>query len=86
MKTGRICGDNRSEIGARALGCGNARDKTLAKVSYDDDLITNRIVDSLRFVELVLYVEELSGRTIDLELLNLSELKTIDAIYESFFT
>jgi acyl carrier protein len=63
----------------------NARDESVANVPYDHDLFTSRVVDSLRFVDLVLYIEELSGRTIDLEMLDLAQLRTIDGIDRSFF-
>jgi acyl carrier protein len=63
----------------------NARDKAITKVSLDEELIASRVVDSLRFADFVLYVEELSDQTIDLEKLDLSEFKTINAVYECFF-
>lgn len=63
----------------------NTRDESVANVPHDHDLFTSRVVDSLRFVDLVLYIEELSGRTIDLEMLDLAQLRTIDGIYQSFF-
>jgi acyl carrier protein len=64
----------------------NVRDQAVSDVPHDHDLITNRVVDSLRFADLILYVEELSARMIDLEMLDLSQFKTINAIYQTFFT
>ena len=64
----------------------NVRDQAVSDVPYDHDMITNRVVDSLRFADFILYVEELSARTIDLETLDLSQFRTINAIYQAFFT
>jgi acyl carrier protein len=63
----------------------NARGRIDSRISHDQDLITGRVVDSLRFADFILYVEEMSGRTVDLETLDLSQFRTIDVIYQSFF-
>lgn len=50
-----------------------------------DDLIEKGLIDSLRFVEFVLLISELSGREIDLEKLNIDEFRSIAAIRATFF-
>lgn len=51
----------------------------------DLDLIDTRLVDSLSFIEFVFVIEEASGRNIDTESLDLSQLRTLEAIKRSFF-
>ena len=51
-----------------------------------DDLIENGLIDSLRFVEFVLLIAELSGRTIELDNVNIDEFRTIDAIHAAYFS
>lgn len=51
----------------------------------DTDLIDSRIVDSLQFTELVLLVEQLSGRDVLSEDLDPEKLRTLSRIRQSFF-
>ncbi len=51
-----------------------------SEIKDDDDLIENGLIDSLRFVEFVLLVEELSGRVIDLGNVNIDDFRSVDAI------
>ncbi len=51
----------------------------------DTDLIDSRIVDSLQFTELVLLVEQLSGRDVLSEDLDPDKLRTLSRIRQSFF-
>jgi acyl carrier protein len=78
-------GENEVKSALESWVVTNARDREVTSVPHDHDLFTGRVVDSLRFVDLVLYIEELSGRTLDLETLDLANLRTIDGIYHSFF-
>jgi len=51
-----------------------------------EDLIESGLIDSLRFVEFVLLIAELSGRTVDLDDVNIDEFRSIDAIRTAFFS
>jgi acyl carrier protein len=55
------------------------------KFEDTDDLIEKRLVDSLRFVEFVLLIAELSGREIDMDALNIDEFRTIATIRAMYF-
>ncbi|NLU66117.1 acyl carrier protein [Streptomyces sp. HNM0574] len=55
-------------------------------IAPDADLIENRLIDSLSFVEFVFLLEQLSGRTIDMDSLEVDEIRTLAAIEEQFFT
>lgn len=50
-----------------------------------DDLIENRLIDSLQFMDFVLYIEELSGKEISMEGLNIEDFRSVDKIAASFF-
>lgn len=51
-----------------------------------DDLIEGGLVDSLRFVDFVLLVSELSGREIPLDDIDIERFRTLDAIRAAYFT
>lgn len=48
-------------------------------------LLTNRLVTSLQVIDLILYLEELSGRPVQPEDLKPGAFRDIDSIYTSFF-
>jgi acyl carrier protein len=48
-------------------------------------IIEQRIVTSLQITDLLLFLEELTGRAIDVEKLKPGIFRDIDAIYENFF-
>lgn len=54
-------------------------------LALDLDLIENRLIDSLSFVEFVFLLEQLSGRTIEMETLEVDAIRTLNAIEDSFF-
>ncbi|MGH3781373.1 MAG: acyl carrier protein [Pseudonocardiaceae bacterium] len=54
-------------------------------IPSDLDLIETRLVDSLSFIEFIFVIEQASGRDIDTESLDLSQLRTLAAIEQSFF-
>ena len=54
-------------------------------LATDVDLIENRLIDSLSFVEFVFLLEQLSGRTIEMETLEVDAIRTLDAIERNFF-
>ncbi|WP_423907069.1 acyl carrier protein [Candidatus Spongiihabitans sp.] len=44
------------------------------------DIIENRLIDSLQFVEFILFVEEIIGRKIDIESINIDDFRTLKSI------
>jgi acyl carrier protein len=54
-------------------------------IGKDEDLIETRLVDSLSFVEFIFVIEQASGVEIDLEALDLDDLRTLTAIEKRFF-
>jgi acyl carrier protein len=61
---------------------GKHEDRT--DVAADEDLIENRLVDSLSFVEFVFLIEETAGVEIDLDNLDINDVRTLDAIEKRF--
>jgi phosphopantetheine--protein transferase-like protein len=54
-------------------------------IAADLDLIENRLIDSLSFVEFVFLLEQLSGRSIEMETLEVDAIRSLDAIEANFF-
>lgn len=48
------------------------------------DLIENRVIDSLRFMEFLYFLQEVTGRDIKLDGLNLDHFRTLHAIRTNF--
>lgn len=55
-------------------------------IAADLDLIENRLIDSLSFVEFVFLLEQLSGRSIEMETLEVDAIRSLNAIEANFFT
>ncbi|MGH3793851.1 MAG: phosphopantetheine-binding protein [Pseudonocardiaceae bacterium] len=53
-------------------------------VGADEDLIETRLVDSLSFVEFIFVIEQASGAEIDMDRLDLGDLRTLAAIEKHF--
>lgn len=51
----------------------------------DLPLIENRIITSLQVMDLILYIERLSGRRVEIEDLKPGSFRDINSIYSSFF-
>jgi acyl carrier protein len=51
----------------------------------DYDLIENRVLDSLAFVDFILLVEEHSGREISIDSVSREDFRTVDSIRRRFF-
>ena len=60
------------------------RNPEVSELDADTDIIETRIVNSLQFVELMLYVEELCGRELDADEVNLEAFRTLRSIEKSF--
>jgi len=57
----------------------------LTHVDHDHDLIDNRVIDSLAFVEFLLYLEELSGQEIPLDGIDIEDFRSINTIVATYF-
>ena len=63
--------------------------KTSGKVRAEElgdetPIIEQRIITSLQTLDLILFLEQLTGNAIDVEKLKVGVFRTINAIYESF--
>ncbi|MGH3164700.1 MAG: acyl carrier protein [Trebonia sp.] len=63
-----------------------SRNPELHDLDPDTDIIESRIIDSLQFVEMLLYVEELRGAEIDEETLNIEFFRTLNQIDRNFLS
>jgi acyl carrier protein len=54
-------------------------------ISDDTPIIEQRIIKSLQIPDLILYIEEHTGRPIDVEQLKPGVFRNIDTIYRNFF-
>ncbi|MEN3610602.1 hypothetical protein [Plantactinospora sp. ZYX-F-223] len=61
-----------------------AKHENRTDVAADEDLIDNRLVDSLSFVEFVFLIQELSGVEIDMDTLDIGDVRTLAAIQKRF--
>lgn len=55
-------------------------------IPADLDLIENRLIDSLSFVEFLFLLEEVSGRTIDTDNIDVDDFRCLGTIGERFLT
>jgi acyl carrier protein len=54
-------------------------------IDADLDLIENRLIDSLSFVEFVFAIESASGVSIDVEDIDVDDFRTLASIEKAFF-
>jgi acyl carrier protein len=59
--------------------------KVSSDISDTDDLIETGILDSLRFLDFIHVIEEESGKTIDVDNLNIDDFRTMARIIEVYF-
>lgn len=52
---------------------------------YETDLIENRIIDSLQFVEFILFLESITGKEIYTKNFNLESIRSLQAIESNYF-
>jgi acyl carrier protein len=55
-------------------------------IPADLDLIDNRLIDSLSFVEFVFLIEQLSGRSIPMDSIDVEDFRYLKVVEERFFT
>ena len=49
-------------------------------LQMSSDIIENRLIDSLQFVEFVMFIEEVSDCKLDMENLDIEDFRTLDSI------
>lgn len=55
------------------------------EIADDTPLFRSGILRSVQVTDLILYIEELAGRTVDVEQIKAGVFRDIDTIYENFF-
>ncbi|MFE0775150.1 acyl carrier protein [Streptomyces sp. NPDC058861] len=55
-------------------------------IAPDEDLIEARLIDSMDFLEFVDLLEELSGRSIDLQEVTIDDFRTLGRVQERFLS
>ena len=63
-----------------------AHARSEARIEDDTPILERRIIDSLKVLELVLLVEELTGRPVAVEQLVPSSFRDVNSICASFFS
>lgn len=61
------------------------RNAEIDAIDPDCDLIESRLVDSLDFVQFLILIEQLSGKTIDIETLDIDDFRSLNRIQQNFF-
>lgn len=61
------------------------RHPDLTELAFDVNIIENRLVDSLAFVELVYAIEDASGAEIDFDTIDVEDFQTLATIQRAFF-
>ena len=59
--------------------------QAVLELAPDYDLIDNRVLDSVTFVEFILLVEEHSGREISIDTVSREDFRTVESIRKRFF-
>ncbi|MFG2284990.1 acyl carrier protein [Streptomyces sp. NPDC048595] len=62
-----------------------ARHPEVSDIDADLDILENRLIDSLAFVEFMLLVSRLSGEEIDMETLDIDDFRTLRRIEGRYF-
>lgn len=55
------------------------------ELTDETPIIEQRIISSLQVMDLILFIEKLSNRSIEVDELKVGVFKTINALYENFF-
>ena len=59
---------------------------TVESLADDTPLFRNGILKSIQISDLILYIEELAGRAVDVEQIKAGVFRDIDTIHRSFFS
>ena len=62
-----------------------ARHPDLSGIDPDDDLIENRLIDSLGFLEFLALIERLTGRPVDVEATGIDCFRSLSNLDRAFF-
>ncbi|MEV5675624.1 MULTISPECIES: acyl carrier protein [unclassified Streptomyces] len=60
------------------------RNPTVGEIPEDLDLIENRLIDSLSFMEFILLVEDLIGRELRLDRIDVDQFRTLRSLTHHF--
>ncbi|MFF9007603.1 acyl carrier protein [Streptomyces goshikiensis] len=60
------------------------RNPTVDEIPEDLDLIENRLIDSLGFMEFVLLLEDLTGRELQLDQIDVDQFRTLRSLTHHF--
>jgi acyl carrier protein len=62
-----------------------ARHQEVQAIDADYDLIDNRLIDSLGFLEFIILIERLTGKSIEIDTINIDNFRSLRSIEQSFF-
>ncbi len=57
----------------------------VSELGLELDLIENRLIDSLDFIELIFLLEDLTGVEVDMNSLSIDSFRSLNAIRQNFF-
>ncbi|MER6778153.1 MULTISPECIES: acyl carrier protein [unclassified Streptomyces] len=60
------------------------RNPTVGEIPEDLDLIENRLIDSLGFMEFILLLEDLIGRELQLDQIDVNHFRTLRSLTDHF--
>ncbi|KOU17390.1 acetyl xylan esterase [Streptomyces sp. WM6372] len=60
------------------------RNPTVEEIPEDLDLIENRLIDSLGFMEFILMLEDLIGRELQLDQIDVDQFRTLRSLTDHF--
>ncbi|WP_328929824.1 acyl carrier protein [Streptomyces sp. NBC_00190] len=60
------------------------RNPTVDEIPEDLDLIENRLIDSLGFMEFILLLEDLIGRELQLDQIDVNQFRTLRSLTDNF--
>ncbi len=63
----------------------NSKQPELSDVQDDTEILERRLITSLQIMDLILYLEHLLGRPVDVSRIQPGAFATVHAIYETFF-
>jgi len=67
------------------MACVREVNPSAVVTDVDQDLVRARVVESMKFVELLFLLEERSGRSVDLERLGAERLRSVAGLAALFF-
>lgn len=64
---------------------GNAHNAHQADIDDQTEILESRLITSLQIMDLILFVEQLTGKSVELSQIKPRSFASIDAIYATFF-